>query len=76
MAEGAVAGLNGSTVCLELRANFIEESFIPASLLPSVDLVSSITLALLHLLSDIAATTIVFAWLTMFPGFMFVEDGD
>ena len=76
MAEGAVAGLDGSTVCLELSANFIEESFVPVSLLPSVDIVCSTTLALLHLLSDIEATTIVFAWVPVFTGFMFVEDGD
>ena len=76
VADVAVAGLDGNTVCLEPRANFIGESSIIESFLSSLDNVWSTIFAFRDLFSDIEAAVVVFTWLFVFPGLMFVEDGD
>ena len=71
-----VDGLDGSASFLEETDNFIEELSIPESLVLSLDIGWSIRLVLLDFFSEFKPAVLVFSWLPVLPGLMFVEDGD
>ena len=57
-------------------AKSTDDSLCPISLLPGVDIGCSFAPVLQYLVSDRATAVIVFAWLTTFWEFKFVEVGD
>ena len=76
MADGVVAGLEDSTLRFVVSAKSTDDSLCPISLLPGVDIGCSFASVLQYLVSDRATAVIVFAWLTTFSAFKFVEVGD